>query len=114
MKGMYTVSLTGENAAETARVLVRRLVETGCNVCPPDRDPAEAFEGVALRLGEPAAGGPADETVAVSPHDTPDFAAEKILDLLGDRGLIALEPEGYTLEEEEAIRQRLADLGYIE
>lgn len=114
MKRTYTVSLTGENASETARVLVRRLAETGRNACPPDRDPPEAFEGVALRLDESAPGGPADETVAVSPHDTPDFAAEKIVDLLGDRGLISLEPDGYTPEEEEAIRQRLADLGYIE
>jgi len=47
-------------------------------------------------------------------HDTPDFAAEKALDILAEKGSISLELHDYTPEEEEQIRKRLADLGYIE
>jgi hypothetical protein len=114
MKIRYAVRLTGENAEEAARALVRRLVELGSDVCPPEREPGKDFEGVAVRLDEGTSGPPADGTVEVSPHDTPDFAAEKILDRLEEEGVISLESEGYTPEEEEEIRQRLADLGYID
>ena len=114
MNDCYVVCLTGEGAAETAHVLLRRLVETGAKVCPPDRKPHAGFHGVWVRLGDAESGSAASITVAVSPHDTPDFAAEKILDLLADQGVVSLESEGYTPEEEEEIRQRLADLGYID
>ena len=50
----------------------------------------------------------------VATHDTPDFAAEKVLDELAEAGILTLEDAGYSDEEEERIRKRLADLGYIE
>lgn len=50
----------------------------------------------------------------LSPHDTPDFAAEKVLDQLAEAGAVNLENADYSPEEEERIRKRLADLGYIE
>ena len=114
MTQRYVLCLTGDGAAETAHVLVRRLVETGAGACPPDREPEDGFHGVWVCLSETLPDGVAGETVAVSPHDTPDFAAEKILDLLAGQGVVSLESEGYTPEEEEEIRQRLADLGYID
>jgi len=114
VKHRYTVRIVGEGAAETAHALVRRLAELGCHVCPPDRKPSEDFAGVAVLLGQSSSSSGADETVEVSPHDTPDFAAEKILDLLDERGVISMESEDYSPEEEEAVRKRLADLGYIE
>ncbi len=114
MNRPYAVRLAGESAGDTAHVLVRRLLELGCSVCPPDQTPPADFDGVIVLLGSAPSSAPAGETVEISAHDTPDFAAEKVLDLLHDHGVISLEPEGYTPEDEEAIRKRLADLGYIE
>lgn len=51
---------------------------------------------------------------AVSPHDSADFAADKILDALADRGWIRLSVESLTTAEEAVLRDRLIDLGYIE
>ncbi len=50
----------------------------------------------------------------IDAHDTPEFAAEKILDDLAAEGLVSLEAHTATPEEEELIRKRLSDLGYIE
>jgi len=52
--------------------------------------------------------------MAVDPRDTPDFAAEKILHGLEEKGVIERASADYTPQEEEEIRRRLADLGYIE
>jgi hypothetical protein len=57
---------------------------------------------------------PADMVHAVSPHDSDDFTADKILDALADRGWIALAGEDLTPAEERVLRDRLLDLGYIE
>jgi hypothetical protein len=53
-------------------------------------------------------------TVEVDANDTPDFAAEKILDTLHEAGVVSLDVADYSPEEEEQVRKRLADLGYIE
>jgi hypothetical protein len=113
MSARFTLRLQGADAEKVARILGRRLVEVGADACPPGSEPDEDFRGVVIRLDEEDAG-PADACAAVSPNDTPDFAAEKILDLLDEKGIISLESGGYTPEEEEAIRRRLTDLGYIE
>lgn len=114
MNRPYTIRLTGENAADAAHALGRRLVELGSNVCPPGQAPPAGFDGVVLLLGDAPSDAPAGGTVEISAHDTPDFAAEKILDILHENGVISVESEGYTPEEEEEIRKRLSDLGYID
>ncbi len=55
-----------------------------------------------------------DLDIELSPHDPPDFAAEKILDMLEERGLIALGLNQITGEDEARLRDRLRRLGYIE
>jgi hypothetical protein len=52
--------------------------------------------------------------VEAAVHDTADFAAEKIIDDLAAAGILALDAADYSPEEEEQIKKRLADLGYIE
>ena len=78
MNRPYTIRLTGENAADAAHALGRRLVELGSNVCPPGQAPPAGFDGVVLLLGDAPSDAPAGGTVEISAHDTPDFAAEKI------------------------------------
>lgn len=51
---------------------------------------------------------------SVDPYDSPDFAAEKILDELARLDLIVLNDGNLTEEEEEEIRKRLQGLGYID
>lgn len=111
MKRDISIRLTGANVAETAKVLQRRVIELGSNAHRID----EAASGiVVLAIGD----GPPPEdavlAVEVSEYDTPDFAAEKILDELGEAGVLDLEATDYSPEEEERIRARLADLGYID
>ena len=57
---------------------------------------------------------PADMVWAPSPHDSADFAAEKLLDALADCGWIQIHGGNLTPAEERSIRDRLLDLGYIE
>ena len=55
------------------------------------------------------------ELVIETDKETPAASAARILALLEQRGLVAPSPEpGYTAEEAEKIRARLARLGYIE
>ena len=124
------VLLRGSNIVDTAKMLAVRLLEMGRNVEHLD-------EAAVKRLGGPASAAHACDLltrngviavithpklkprggvleIEVDAHDTPDFAAEKILDELATTGVIALESTGYSPEEEDLIRKRLADLGYIE
>ena len=124
------ICLTGAHTAETAKALVARLVELGRAAELIDAFVVERVGGtesagfVCDLLSRNAVFAVTDcegvQTngerldVAVNPNDTPDFAAEKVLDSLAEAGFISLESTEYTPEEEEQIRQRLADLGYIE
>ena len=130
MRQGLSLRLTGDEAADTAKVLGARLIELGKNVEQIDADALERFGSAAAAAcacallarngviviasceGVEPEGARMD--VAIDPNDTPDFAAEKILDQLAERGLVDLESTDYSPEEEEQIRQRLADLGYIE
>lgn len=117
------VLLQGENRDIVADTLCDRIREQGgcCEkITTTIGDRTEYYfenigEGlilvVAMDLAEPKRD---FIRATISPHDTPDFAAEKIVDLLASRGLIALDSGDYTVEEEETVRKRLADLGYIE
>lgn len=100
------VDITGAGALEVADVLKARLAELG----------AEAdVEGGSLHACVVVAGGGAETLpVELDGHDTPDFAAEKIIDTLAEKGVVAIDGATYTAEDEEQIRRRLQDLGYIE
>jgi len=124
------ICLRGAEAAEAAKALAIRLLEMGRNVERLDDDMLKRLGGVkraafvcgvlsrngvfvvATARGIHAEGETLD--VEIDGHDTPDFAAEKIIDSLAERGLLRLDAGQYTPEEEEVIRKRLADLGYVE
>lgn len=130
MRKNINVRLTGVNVPETARALAIRLIELG-------RKAEIIDDKVVARLGTADSTSQAVELlsrnevvcvitrhditpgtevidVEVDPHDTPEFAAEKILDMLADAGAVTLDQAGYSHEQEEEIRRRLSELGYIE
>lgn len=125
-----TICLSGAESAGVAKALALRLVEMGRNVERVDGDTVKRLGGV-KRAGFVCAllsrndvfvivtaPGARPEGVSldveINEHDTPDFAAEKIIDELSERGLLRVDAVQYTPEEEELIRKRLADLGYVE
>ena len=130
MEKGIVVNLSGANAAETAKVLTVRLIEMGRNVEHLDAPAAAHFgsmkaaayacellvrNGVVVIVTHPKIKPHAEHVdIEVDANDTPDFAAEKILDELAAAKVIVLESYDYSPEEEEQIRKRLADLGYIE
>jgi len=102
------VQIKGEAPNEVAHIAAERLLERGINaVAQPSPD------GCLLVL-ESENKSKKVLPVELDPHDTPDFAAEKIIDLLAENGLAISETSDYTPEEEEEIRRRLQNLGYIE
>lgn len=103
--GVYAITITGVNAPETVAVLNHRL-----------KDIMKRVEGpIVVEAAENPTEIRADHLVfTVNPHDTPMFAAEKILDELADLEWIAFEEGDLTEEEEAQIRDRLKGLGYIE
>lgn len=123
-----SIMLTGQGLPETAKALVGRLIELGYNaeyVSPAVAERLGGEPGAALACRLLARNGcfavchelaPEGDRFEweVGPHDTPDFAAEKALDALADAGHIEVHDVSYTPEEEERVRKRLADLGYIE
>ncbi|NIA13504.1 MAG: hypothetical protein GWP08_05440 [Nitrospiraceae bacterium] len=130
MSKNISVGLTGPNVAETANALGMRLIELGYNAEVADAavverlggpEPAVFACGLLVRNGvividTLSSVRPDGERldIEIDENDTPDFAAEKILDDLAGVGAITLEETGYSPEEEERIRERLASLGYIE
>jgi hypothetical protein len=130
MEKGITVRLTGVNVPETTRALATRLVELGRKVEVIEPAHAERLGGDGgaslvcrllsrngvVVLASYEGRDPEGESVEVEidVHDTPEFAAEKILDGLAEEGVVSMESSDYTQEEEEEIRKRLADLGYIE
>lgn len=130
MQKGISICLTGANVHETARTLGARLIELGCCTEQMDSEAVERLGGeetagyvcallsrnkviaIVTAPGVKAQGDAVD--VEIDPNDTPDFAAEKIVDMLAQRQCITLDTGGYSPEEEEQIRRRLADLGYIE
>ncbi len=126
-----TLFLTGEARVETGIALKERLRELGYR--------AEIIDSrLAKRIGSPESRKlvcellsrngvivlvtseevPVPEerniTMVINANDTPEFAAEKALDLLGEGGAVEVQAASYSPEEEELIRRRLADLGYVE
>jgi len=118
-KGLI-VLLEGPRVDDVAAILIGRLLELGRNAEWMDA-PASSCKSL-VRSGViviTADAGLEPEGVPrlscpLSAHDTPDFAAEKILDKLAEAGVVVLDNTGYSPEDEERIRERLADLGYIE
>ncbi len=130
MKKGITVRLTGANVPETMKALATRLAELGRSVEVLDASHADKVGGDAglawvsrllsrngvIVLAAYEGREPEGECIEaeILEHDTPDFAAEKIVDALAEEGIVRLEGVDYSPEEEEEIRKRLADLGYIE
>ena len=122
------IRLVGSLTEDTASVLVDRLRELGrrtewVNAETAGRLGAGAGfacqllvrNGVFVVVSEAGVHPECDARVMeLDPNDTPEFAAEKVLDVLAEEGLVALELDDYSPEEEEQVRQRLSDLGYIE
>jgi len=124
------VLLKGAQARETGQALAERLIELGR--APERLDDAWADRlggsrtadvvcqllsqnGVIVLAGYEGAQPEGDcLRVDVDPNDTPDFAAEKILDSLDEAGVVDLGSDGYSSEEEAEIQKRLAGLGYVE
>lgn len=125
-----TIRLTGANVAQTAAMLAVRLEGLG-------RLAAVIDQAAVDRFGSPGQAGqgcgylarrrvivvvihpevqPSGESldIEIDANDTPDFAAEKVLDELAAAGVIAAETLACSPDDEDLIRQRLADLGYIE
>lgn len=122
------LKLSGEFREDTGKALVQRLIELGKG--------AEMFDDALVSRIGPAAGlvcrllvrngifvvivaeqmEPDCECkrITLDSNDTPDFAAEKILDMLAHENLVSIESHDYSPDEEEEIRRRLADIGYIE
>lgn len=112
MTQTLSVNITGTNARPVSEILVTRLSEMGCHARV---EPQAGSTNPCVKI-EAAFPIPGTESlsVEVDDHDTPDFAAEKIIDTLAECGAVSLEKADYTPEEEEQIRKRLQDLGYIE
>jgi len=124
------VNMSGAGVVETAHILTVRLIEMGRNVEHFDAVTVARFRtmkaasfacellarnGVVVIVTHPKMKPDAPcLTVEVDANDTPDFAADKVLDELAAAGAIAVQPSDYSPEEEERIRKRLSDLGYVE
>jgi len=112
MQQTLCVQLKGANAGEVAGILASRLIEFQCGAKLERSDSAAEC---ALRISTGSMVRPAgDLVVELDEDDTPDFAAEKVIDILAENGVISLAAADYTPEDEEKIRRRLQDLGYIE
>ncbi len=130
MDSAIIIQVTGAQARDTAYVLVKRLIERGRKAELLGPEAAALLGGaqglnltasVLARNGVFPVAAEADAALegdvlecAVEADDTPDFAAEKILEALAEEGLISSEAPAYSEEEEAEIQRRLADLGYIE
>lgn len=130
MQKGISLRLTGHSVAETTKALATRLVEMGRGVEVLDQTHVTKLGGPAtaayvakllsrngvIVLTDSSGTEPDGDCidVEIDEHDTPEFAAEKILDCLAEEGIIQIESADYSPEEEEQIRKRLADLGYIE
>ena len=118
MSAKTLVVLSGSHADETACAAKARLAELGFNAmivggraAPDDSGKAD---GIRICATPPAAITEPHLVFEIDDMDTPEFAAEKLLDVLAGTGAIDLPTGAYSPEEEEQIRRRLADLGYIE
>ena len=125
------ICLAGANVAQTAAILAARLEGLGRVAAVIDQTTVDRFgsakqarEGcgylsrrrVIVVVIHPEVQ-PTGESldIEVDANDTPDFAAEKVLDALAAAGVIAPETLlACSAEEEKQIRERLAALGYIE
>ena len=112
MQQTLCLQLKGANAGKVAGILASRLAEFQCKA--KLERPSTAVE-CAVRITTKSTNRPAgDLVVELDGDDTPDFAAEKVIDILAEHGIISLPAADYTPDEEERIRRRLQDLGYIE
>lgn len=123
-----SVRLAGANVEATAEALVSRLRDLQREVEVMDTSMADrlgpaaalvcqilARNGIIVIVAVPEVKPDSDcIEIVIDPKDTPDFAAEKILDALAGSGVVTLALHEYSAEDEEIVRRRLAELGYIE
>ncbi|HDP36190.1 MAG TPA: hypothetical protein ENN29_13920 [Candidatus Hydrogenedentes bacterium] len=103
-KRLFTIVINGNDAADTAVLLRARLAALG-----------DAVSGtIQVQTNRAVPESETAYTYAGGVHDTPSLSVEKILDALADRGWVRLETAELTPEEEEQIRARLQDLGYVD
>lgn len=102
-KKKYTVLITGTGAEEALAKVEERLSELET----PGACSLEIILGKTLEQN-------ADFVYSMGIHDAPEFAAEKILDQLAERGWISLETGVLSPEEEAQIHARLQGLGYVD
>lgn len=107
MKSMI-MYFEGPNAEAVARYVGKRLTELGYLIKQEASNQLE-LEDISDTVDIVEA-----KTWQINAHDPIDFAGEKILDDLDSMKVINLEQTDIECEDEEAIRQRLQDLGYIE
>ncbi len=99
----HTIRLTGAGVEKTVAALALRLNELGHKV-EPDHGGLRLIDAVSQE----------ELNYEIDANDPPEFAAEKILDVLEERGWIKLDSTGVSAEEEAEITDRLRRLGYIE
>jgi len=102
-----TLIVRGAEAEACIRALAARLESLGRSASASGN--RVTFQSITAACAEDCA-----LDIELSPHDPPEFAAEKILDMLEERGLIALGSDQVTGEDEARLRDRLRRLGYIE
>lgn len=98
----------GPNAEAVTRYVGKRLTEMGYLI------KHEASNQLVLEDIPDTTDTVETKNWCINVHDSVDFAGEKILDDLEAEGIINLDQNEIESEDEEAIRQRLQDLGYIE
>jgi hypothetical protein len=104
MQSGIPLRLTGAHPDPVKALLIARLGALGITA-----EPSET--GVLLHIARDNA--PALEE-DISPHDTPEFAVEKILDLLEEAGIADLDSAGLSGEDEARMEDRLKRLGYLD
>ena len=101
------VQITGPEAEATAAVLAARLSELGQEGREDGADVGFTPIAASAEALEPMA-------CTVDQYDAPDFAAEKILDMLEKRGVVRLDASEVSAEEEARMEDRLNRLGYLD
>jgi len=96
------IHLRGPQGVATATRLAARLTELGAPAAC-DKASVQLEHALTDRVD-----------FAVDPSDSPDFAADKALDLLEKKGYVTLDAPQLSEEEETVIRERLRRLGYVE
>lgn len=102
-----TLILQGIHGSAAAAVLASRLVHLGYPTQVAGAEvrfiPSDGLSGSGIR-----------RELSLDPHDSPEFAAEKIIDELAAAGWVVLNDPSAAVLDETLLHERLKRLGYIE